>query len=370
MPFHLALAQTLDFKTADSLAAVGKHLEAIDLLEQAEDKSDNTYLKIAQYQQVTGKNAEALESFRRVLILNPDRVLPALSYGELLLETGKLELADSLFTKLNAKYPENASFVYRLGLTKEMKKDSTAIGYFFETVELDSTHQGALYKTAKHHLKNGKPHNAIKLSKTGLKYRPENISLLSILGQAYSASLQFEKAISAYEKLVELGEGSEFILEKLAKAYRLTSQTEKAINTYKMMLEINDKNNAVHSNLGALYLQANKTKKAQLHFTMALLIKKQPVDREYTNIGITFKRQADYQNAYTNFRKALEENPKNERALIELALAADGYFEDKESVLQHYQNYVDKYKGSGRRDMLSVAEFRISELRREIHLAE
>lgn len=364
------MGQTYEIKTADSLAAVGKHSEAIELLKQNENKSDKILLKIAKYQQTIGKNSEALKNYRKVLDQNPNRVLTALDYGELLLESGKLDLADSLFTDLSERYPENAGFVYRLGLTKEKKKDSTAMKYFFRTISLDFTHQAALYKTAKYELKRGKSHNAISLSNAGLKERPENISLLSILGQAYSATFQFEKAIPPFEKLVELGESSEFILEKLARAYRQTSQYEKAIDIYKMMLDINDKNSAVHSNLGSLYLRIDEVKKAQLHFTMALLIKKQPLDSEYTNIGITFKRQGDYKNAYTNFQKALKENPHNERALIELALAADGYFDDKQSVLQHYQNYFDKYKDSGRRDMLSVAEYRISELKKEIHLSE
>ena len=111
------------------------------------------------------------------------------------------------------------------------------------------------YKAAKYHLKNGKSYNAITYCNSGLKERPNNASLLSILGQSYSRSLQFEKAIEPYEKLIALGEGSEFILEKLAKAYRISGQNDKAIETYKKMLEINDMNAAVHSNLGALHLK-------------------------------------------------------------------------------------------------------------------
>lgn len=363
-------SQNNGMQVADSLAAVGKNQEAISLLDSLEPKSDKVYLKLAKLQQQTGQNDEALQYYKKVLKKSPDRVLTALDYGELLLESGKLEEADSLFTDLTEKYPDNAGFIYRLGLVKEKKKDSTAMKYFFKTISKDFTHQAALYKTARYELKRGKSYNAISLCESGLKNRPNNVALLSILGQAYSASLQFEKAIPAYEKLLELGEDSEFILEKLAKAYRVTSQTEKAIDTYKIMLDINDKNSAVHSNLGALYLKVNEVKKAQLHFTMALLIKKQPVDREYLNIGLTFKRQEDFKSAFNNFEKALKENPDNERALIELALAADGYFEDKEAVLELYQNFVDKYAEHGRKDMLSIAEYRISELKKEIHLSK
>lgn len=365
-----AEAQTSVLNLSDSLVAVGKQHEAIEMLQQTEPKSDQLYLKIARLQQKIGLDDKALQNYKKVLERNPDRILTSIDYGELLLESGNLDQADSLFRSLNEKYPENAGFIYRLGLVKEKKKDSTAMKYFFKTTSWDSTHQGALYKTSKYYLKNGKSYNAIVSANSGLKMRPNNVSLLSILGQAYSASLQFEKAIAPYEKLIKLGKGSEFILEKLAKAYRVTNKTEQAIETYKMMLDINDMNSPAHSNLGALYLKTNQVEKAQQHFTMALLIKKQPVDREYLNIGLTFKRQEDFKSAFENFESALEENPENERALLEHAIAADAFFKDQEAVLNLYETYIEKYGESGRNDMISVAKYRISELKSEIHQAK
>jgi len=365
-----AEAQTSVLNLSDSLVAVGKQHEAIEMLQKTEPKSDQLYLKIARLQQKIGLDDKALQNYKKVLERNPDRILTSIDYGELLLESGKLDQADSLFSDLSEKYPDNAGFMYRLGLVKEKKKDSTAIKYFFKTAIWDSTHQGALFKTAKYYLKNGKSYNAIVSAKSGLKVRPNNVSLLSILGQAYSVSLQFEKAIAPYEQLLKLGQGSEFILEKLAKAYRVTNKTEQAIETYKKMLDINDMNSAVHSNLGALYLKTNEVEKAQQQFTMALLIKKQPVDREYLNIGLTFKRQEDFKSAFENFESSLEENPENERALLERAIAADAYFEDQEAVLNLYEVYIKKYRESGRNDMVSVAKYRISELKSEIHQAK
>ncbi|MCP9198776.1 tetratricopeptide repeat protein [Gramella sp. GC03-9] len=366
----LCFSQTEILKTADSLSAVGETTKAVELLKSIEPKTESVYLKLAKIQQASRQNEEALQNYKTVLDQSPGKILTAVDYGELLLETGKADMADSLFTELSKKYPENAAFMYRIGLAKEMKKDSTAMRYFFKTHSWDSTHQGAIYKTAKYFLKNGKSYNAIMLCNTGLRARPNNVSLLSILGQSYSKTLQFEKAIEPYEKLISLGEGSEFILEKLAKSYRVTGQDEKAIETYTKMLEINDANASVHSNLGVLYLNQNKPDKAQQHFTMALLIKKQPVDNEYVNIGLSFKRQENFQEAYRNFKMALGENPENQRALIELAIAADAIYEDKEKVLKYYQDFVDKYAETGRNDMLSIAEYRISQLKKEIHMAK
>lgn len=365
-----SFSQEEELKIADSLYSFGKQTRAIELLNNIETKNDKVHLKLARFNKNSGFNQRSLEHYKTVLQENPEKILASIEFGELLLETKNYEKADSLFSLLSEKYPDNASLTYRLALAREEQKDSTAMDLYFKTVGLDSTHQGALYKTAKFELMRGNRHNAIRLSQTGLRTRPENASLLSILGQAYLASLQFEASTVPFEKLIELGEGSEFILEKLASAYRRSSQTDKAIITYEKLLEIDNMNGAVHTNLGALYLKKNNTEKAHEHFMMALFIKNRPADSEYVNLGLSYKRKEDHRSAYISFQKALEENPENERAMIELALAADAHFEDKETVLKLYQDFVDKYQKTGRNDMLSIAEYRISELKKEIHLAK
>ena len=364
------ISQEKEIKEADSLYSFGKRNQAIKLLDELEPKTEKINLKLAHFYKNSGLVEESLHYYETVLKQNSERVLTAIDYGELLLESKKWKEADSLFSKLSEKYPENASLTYRLALAREEQKDSTAMDLYFKTVGLDSTHQGALYKTAKYELQGRNHHNAIHLSKTGLRTRPDNASLLSILGQAYLVSLQFKEATLPFEKLLKLGETSEFVLSRLATAYRKSGETNNAIDTYLKLLNINNSDIQAYTNLGALYLKKNEVDKATEMFMMALFIKNQPVDNEYVNLGLSFKRKEDFKKAFASFEKALEENPKNERALIELAIAADAHLDDKEKVLEHYQNFVDKYSQSGRKDMLSIAEYRISELKKEMHLAK
>lgn len=366
-----AYAQQDILNNADSLAAVGNREEAIKLLTDLPDKDAKVLLKLAKFQQSEGNIKAALENYKQVTQKHPEKVLTMQDYGELLLENGKLELADSIFSNLKERYPENAGFTYRLGLTKEKRKlDTLANRLFFETISYDATHQGALYKTSKYELAKGRKHHAIVLTQQGLEKRPKNVSLLSILGQAYMSTFQFEKAIPAFETIVEQGEASEFVLEKLAKAYRMTNHLPEALEVYKKMLDINDMNSAVHSNMGAIFMKMDKFKEAEQHFYMALFINNPSVDKEYMNLGISQKELGEYKEAYRFFKFALEENEENERALLELALTADRYYEDKQSILEHYQQYLNRYGEHGNKNMVGIAEYRISELKKEIHFAE
>lgn len=363
-------AQTSALSISDSLAAIGKQSEAIDLLKNTEPKTDKIYLKLAKLYQATGKDPRAKENYKMVLKLNPERLLTAIEYGDFLIETNDIIKADSLFGKLIDKYPDNANFQYRMGLIKEKQDDKMAEHFYYRAISLDSTHQGAIYKVAKKHLQRNKFSNAIELSKIGLDANSNNVSLLSILAQSYSASRQFEKAIPVYEKLVELGQGSEFIYDKLGFAYYRMENLPKAAENFKNSLELEDRNSGTHYNLGKIYNQMGELQKAEQHLLMSLLIKKQPVDAEFLSLGLNSKDQRKYKEAFNYFEKALQENPKNERALLEKAIAADAYFQDKSSVLNLYQQYLDKFGEIGNEQMKEMAKFRKRELQKEIHMAE
>ena len=121
---------------------------------------------------------------------------------------------------------------------------------------------------------------------------------------------------------------------------------------------------------GKLYALIGDLDKSETHLLMSILIKKQPVDAEYLSLGLTYKMQEKYKDALDYFNKALEENPDNERALYERAVAADNYLEDDSTVIKYYLAYFNKYESIGNEGMLYRAKTRASDLKKKMHLAE
>lgn len=363
-----AEAQTSALAVSDSLYAVGEFDEAIEILEGISDNSERIHQSLARYHSAAGNSARASEHYEKLLKLNPNRLLTAIDYGKLLVKTGKLSKADSLFSSLTNKYPENANFYFQRALIKEKQKDSTARDLYMQSIALDKFHQGALYKIAKEELRNRRYSVAEKLSRRGLEANPENASLLSILAQTYSSLKEYRKAIPHYQKLLELGQESEFIYSKLGYANYQLFDYKRAILYYKKALEFEDRNAATHFILGKLYAQTGDLDKSETHLLMAILIKKQPVDAEFLSLGLTYKLQEKYKEALDYFDKALEENPDNQRALYEKAVAADNYYKDRELVLVHYNNYLRKYEENGNPGMLSLTRNRIKDIKKKLHL--
>lgn len=363
-------AQTPVLAIADSLYAVGQTRKAVEVLESADPKTQAVYLRLAKYQSATGKTKEALENYRRVLHQDPQRVLTAIEFAKTLVKAGELREADSIYTALSERYPKNGNFVYEKGVIKEMQQDSTAIDLFKEANHLDPTHREALLKLSRYELQRRQYNMAIFYSMMALEHHPKNVSLLSILAQSYSRQNKFKLAIPAFEEIITQGQGNEFVHSRLGFAYYNESAYEKAIAQYNAALEFEDRNSDTHYNLGKLYALTGDLQRSETHLLMAILIKKQPVDAEYLSLGLTYKLQQDHKKALEYLNKALEENPGNERALYERAVAADNYFKDLQTRLDHYQAYLSRYEGTGNKDMLYFAKTRMSDLRKEQHLSK
>ncbi len=364
-----AEAQTSALAIADSLYAVGNYSEAIEELEKFGDKSEVILLRLAQAQKANGNMAAALANYNSVLESNPERILTAVEYAKLLSSTGKLKEADSIFKQLVKQYPMNANFHYQLGLVKEKQNDSTAMNHYNITVLLQKNHQQALAKVAKRALVSGKLMEAERLSKQGLETNPTNRTLLSILAQAYYFQKEYEMATESFEKLVSLGEGSEFIHSRLGNAYYHLEQIEKAIDNFELALSFEDKNHATHYSLGKLYAMTGNYKKSEFHLLAAILLKDQILDEEFTSLGLTYKLKDEPKKALEYFNKALEENPDNERAMFERAIAGDSFYKDLETRLELYEAYLEKYETTGDSYLRKLARRRVKDLREEIHMA-
>lgn len=362
-------AQTPALAVADSLFTVGESAKAIELLEKVSPATVAVNFKLAQYNAAKGKTREAIKYYEEVLDQNPEKILATIEYAKALVKDNQLMKADSVYSILSKKYPENANFYYQRGLIKEQEKDEEAITFYKSTIEKDLSHQPALYKLAKNEIQNRSFDMAKNYALMGLEHHPENVSLLSILAQAYSARALYKKAIPPFEKLVELGEKSEFIFTRLGYAYFQEGKLEDAINAYTGALEIEDKNSGTHYSLGKLYALQGELDKSEAHLLMAILIKKQPVDAEYLSLGLTLKYKKEFKDALEYLNKALEENPENERALYERAVVADNYFEDLSTIISYYQSYIDKYDSIGDERLTELAKLRIADIKKQRHLA-
>ncbi len=352
---------------ADSLLALGEYEKAAASVSDA-GSSITMHLKLAHIYTVWGKTEQALWHHRKVLSRQPHRILSQVAYADLLLKSERLSEADSIYKRLSKQFPDNPKFYFSRGLIREHQRDSTALSFFEAAAKADNGYYMAYFKISGMLLNNQDLPGAGRTARKGLRTAPNHTGLLLILAQAQLHQGYFLKAIDQFQKLILLGEESSFIHTNLGYLYYRTGKPQKAIDHYRLSLALEPKDPAVHHALGKLYAEKGELRKSEGHLLRAIILQSPQLDQEYLSLGITYTRLGTYQKALEAFEHALAEDPDNQRALYERAIAADNFFKDRASVIRFYQAYLNQYATRGDPALINFSKRRISQIKREMHL--
>ena len=234
-----AEAQSSALLVAESLYANGNYTKAINTYKTYENL-DEVYHKIAKAYIAIGNFDAAIENYKLSVEANTEDALLKFDYAKLLTKTKKYEDASQLFNELIERDNTNPNYYYESGVVLEkLKKDTLALEQFRATYKLDDTHQKAIFKIAKHHLIKRNFETSHRYIDKGFETYANNLELISLKAQNYYHQEYYTKAIPWFQKLLDLGENSEFIHEKLSLSYAQNSDYEPAIKHRKLALAFN-----------------------------------------------------------------------------------------------------------------------------------
>lgn len=354
-------AQDVLLKGADSLYAHGNYSQAIEVFKVCENQ-DAVYEKIAKAYVVLGNYDEALKNYDNALHAFPEDALIKYDYAKLLSRTKKLNDAAVLFNELVYLDYKNPNYHYELGLVLEKKGDSTAMNRFHSAYNLDPTHQKSIYKIARYFLATRNHDVSLRYINTGLESYANNVELISLKALNYYWKEDYKKATLWFEKLLDLGESSQFIHEKLSFCYAAQLLYEKAIVHALRAVDYDPKNATNLYVLGQLHEKIDDFPTAEKWITKALNIMDKPLNVEYTKLASVLNRQQKYRLAIEALQKAVRENPQDEAAQFILARTKDEYYADWDSKINVYEVFVQKFPRSV---YISYVNGRLQELKDE-----
>jgi tetratricopeptide (TPR) repeat protein len=351
-------------QNADELFALGNYTKAIELYKGSNDL-EQVYDKIARSYVAIGNYGEGINYYKKAIAANPENNLLQYAYAKLLKRTKKFDNAKTLIQGLIASDSLNPNFHYELGLVLEQQNDSLASTAFNKTYQLDPSHQKAIFKIAKHCIIKARFEEAHKLIDKGLEGYSENVELISLKAQAYYFQEYYSHAIVWFKKLLELGESSEFIQEKLSLSYAQNSDYEDAIFHRKEALKYNPFDANAIFVIGSYYERLGDYENAELYYAKALEIQDLSLANEYQKLGTVLNRQKKYDEAIKAFQKSLKEDPEDYMSEFFLIRTKEEYYADKEAVIQLYENFIEKYRDT---PISAVASRQLDHLRKETFL--
>lgn len=360
-----ARAQTSIIKKADSLYAMGNYSEAIASYEKQVPKNQYIQLQLAKAHKSKGTYKDALAYYTLALSDNKEPTPDKLAYAKLLLTSRKLKEADSVYSQLIRKSPDNPDFQYRTGLVKKELKDSTAIQFFTKAFELDSTHQKSCFEISKYYLKKRDYPKVQEIAKKGLLSYPENPELLNVLGQNYILKESLWEALPYFEKLIELGHENEYIHVSIALCYKAEGIYLKAKKHFLESLRYNAQIPIRHTRLGDVYTKLEEHESALASYQMALQLKTAPIAVDLYKIAMSYRRQEKWDEAINYIRKSIKEDPSFKRAHYELALFMDATEKDPEKKLKYYKAFEEKF-GKKQSYFNKMVEKRVLQLEAEV----
>lgn len=379
-----AEAQSSALVIADSLYAVGNYTKAIENYRSLEAQNAITHLQVARSYKAMGNHTLALEAYKLSLAEISEQPIAATEYGKLLITKGQFAKADTIFSKLSDLYPDNPEYFYQWGRAlkriKEKKgvnihlPDTITMPYekaFAKAVQLDSTHQRALFQLGIYYLKESEYDQVEKIGFKALESDPENVEIINVLAQNYHNKGYYSEAIMWFEKLVSLGQSSLYIYDKLGYNYYQENMFELAITQYNKVLIYNDEDYGVHLTLAKLYGFLKNIAKAEYHAEQALTLKNLPLDDVYFTLGRTYQISKKYKKAVTQYKLAIKENPKHIHAHHGIVVCADNYYEDKKEVIALYERFVRDFEGNTKASgFVYLSKERIKKLKEEVFMAE
>ncbi|NRR90086.1 tetratricopeptide repeat protein [Winogradskyella undariae] len=351
---------------ADHLYVNGNFSKAIETYKSLKNL-DVVYDDIAKAYIAIGNYDEALDYYDKAVTANEDNLLIKYEFAKLLARTKKYKEANLLFANLITSDILNPNYHYELGIVLEKQKDTAALEQFIKTFELDETHQKAIFKIAKHHLIKRNFIETHGYIDRGLESYKNNVKLISLKAQAYYHQEYYSQAVVWFQKLLDLGEKSEFIYEKLSLSFAQNSDYIEAINYRKKALKYSPNDANAMFVIAGYYEKLNNFEKAEEFMTKSLQLKDLPLSDEYQRLGTILNRQKKYEAAIKTFQKSLKEDPSNMVTEFYLLRTKDEYYADIDAKIRAYEKFVEKHKEN---PFVRFSESRLKELKQEKFLAE
>jgi tetratricopeptide (TPR) repeat protein len=337
-----AQAQPAVLNTADSLYSNGNFSKAIEAY-KSYNNQDEVYAKIAKAYVAVGNYDSALAYYKLAAETEPKNGLMLYEYARLLSKTKNFEASIEVFDNLmNIDY-RNPNYHYEMGLALERMKDSTALNRFRSAYDLDQTHQKAIYKIAKHFLIKRKHETSHRYIDKGLESYENNVELVSLKAQNYYYQDDYHNARAWFQKLIAMGESSEFIHTKLSTLHEEFSDYELAIEQRKLVLKYNAYSSESMLLIGSYYNRLKDYKSAEKYIRQSLDLKDVPLDYEYQLLGTVLNRQDKHKEAIEAFQISLNENPDNISSEFYILSTKDKYYADVDSKIKLYEDFRDKY---------------------------
>ncbi|BCU13437.1 tetratricopeptide repeat protein [Microcystis aeruginosa] len=177
----------------------------------------------------------------------------------------------------------------------------------------NSTTAETYFKQGEDYRNNNQYDKAIAAYTKAIEINPQYAEAYFNRGNVYHDLKEYDKAIKDYNKAIEINPQYDYAYYNRGIVYSDLKEYDKAIKDYNKAIEINPQNAEAYYNRGNVYLELKEYDKAIKDYNKAIEINPQYA-YAYNNRGYVYRELKEYDKAIKDYNKAIEINPQYDYA--------------------------------------------------------
>ena len=296
----------------------GSPAEAIPHFQRVRPMNVETRISLVRAYLVTKRTADALRMASELSAQNENDVRVHFSLGVMLASEKQYKAAQLELEKADALQPETFEILYNLGQDLLRTGDfSKAEVTLTRALKLKPESPETLYMLAQALTNESRPLDALDLLLRAHRIAPNNADIIFLMAQVSMSQSYFEDAIPLLESGIQIAPQRVDLHAALGESYFMSGKTDKAIEAFEKLLELEPSARS-YAFLGLSYRNLGRFDEAKKYFQQGL--KQDPHSTLCLfNLGYIAERQGDSATAEAMFQQALRTNPNFPDALLELA---------------------------------------------------
>jgi tetratricopeptide (TPR) repeat protein len=220
------------------------------------------------------------------------------------------------------------------------------------SIQTDPTFDLSHYNLGKVYQKQRKWDKAIEAFEAAADRAPNNANYQYDLGEAYSETKRFDRAEKAFKRATEIDPKLFKAHWRLGLVYIVLEKPKEADAALRKAIETNPRLDKPFVALGHLYLDYDAAKEAAQVFSECVRANEMSAEC-HNGQGLALKDQKQFEQATTEFKKALELEPALTTAVYNAGMTYADWFEQTQSAdhKERAREYLQKYvSGPGTKD--------------------
>jgi len=338
-------------------------------------------------------NAEALDIYESIYKTDTNNVQLKVQLAKLYQTENQYNKAIILYNELLNQDSLNSYFCKQLGLCLLEIKDSSALQVLEKAVKLNPKDLALAIKLANKYNNLIYYSRAIAILNFVLPFNSENYQLYKVLAYTHFLLKNNELAARNFEKVLELGDTTQFTLKYLGYAYYELEDYDKTYQTLESALNIDSTDTRIYFHLSIAARKLYKTQESIVFMEKSykLLMPSNNIMTLYymqaaenfiahgARCKIAEKFNAEklaYYSAIDNYKLAYSADETNTHALYQIGVTYDNYLNEKIKALAFYTDYsktLSPYLQETDEQFATRIEFiknRIQKIREDLHFED